>query len=352
MCMVSVIVPVYGVESYLPRCIDSILSQSYTDFELILVDDESPDSCGRICDDYARTDPRLKVIHQKNSGVSRARNAALDIASGQYIAFCDSDDFWDQEYLKRMIDEIQRTKADVVSCNYTVIDEMGDRCGTSTYPAGEETIGDLEARFDYLVCGILSGYRGWAIWTRLFRADIIHTHHIRFCPTCENYAEDLGFVFQFCCYADKLCSIHDPLYFYMTRQGSMMDSSKQILKLDQMNELSKFLHPLFRNTFSRHKVRRCFPMIHFMLMCPEYKKIACTPEYATLGQHSRSITDSKWYRSQLKKFPRCYRMLKHCFGLNLAKRSLLLASYAYHGSWKRFTVESAITYKWLVNDSN
>ena len=90
--MVSIIVPIYKVESYLPKCIDSILVQTYTDFELILVDDGSPDNCGIICDAYAEKDKRVRVIHQKNAGVSAARNAGIEAAKGEYISFIDGDD--------------------------------------------------------------------------------------------------------------------------------------------------------------------------------------------------------------------------------------------------------------------
>ena len=92
MPQISVIVPVYKVEQYLSACVDSILTQTFRDFELILVDDGSPDNCGAMCDAYAAQDPRVRVIHQQNGGLSAARNAALDIAAGEYVTFIDSDD--------------------------------------------------------------------------------------------------------------------------------------------------------------------------------------------------------------------------------------------------------------------
>ena len=93
MCEVSIIVPIYNVEKYLPRCIESILAQTFTDFELILVDDGSPDRCGEICDYYKKKDKRVKVIHKENGGLSSARNAGINIAIGDYIGFVDSDDY-------------------------------------------------------------------------------------------------------------------------------------------------------------------------------------------------------------------------------------------------------------------
>lgn len=103
MCEISIIVPIYKVERYLKRCVDSILNQTFTDFELILVDDGSPDNCGRICDEYAEKDNRIYVIHKENGGLSDARNAGLDYATGQYIIFVDSDDFVEPDLLEKPI---------------------------------------------------------------------------------------------------------------------------------------------------------------------------------------------------------------------------------------------------------
>ena len=114
----SIIVPVYKVEPYLRRCIDSILAQTFRDFELILIDDGSPDNCGAICDEYAAKDSRIIVIHQKNQGVSAARNAGLDIAKGTYLGFVDSDDWIEPEMYETMIATAKEKQVDVskVSC--------------------------------------------------------------------------------------------------------------------------------------------------------------------------------------------------------------------------------------------
>lgn len=98
MCVVSVIVPVYKVENVLHYCIDSILNQTYKDFELIIVDDGSPDRCPKMCDDYAKKDSRIKVVHKKNGGLSDARNAGMAVATGEYISFIDSDDYVSDDF--------------------------------------------------------------------------------------------------------------------------------------------------------------------------------------------------------------------------------------------------------------
>ena len=117
MLKLSVIVPVYKVEKYLRRCIDSILEQNYRDIELILVDDGSPDWCPEMCDQYQKKDKRVRVIHQKNSGVAVARNAGMRMATGDYITFVDSDDYIDREMYVSMFEIIEQYQCDVVMCD-------------------------------------------------------------------------------------------------------------------------------------------------------------------------------------------------------------------------------------------
>lgn len=111
--MISVVVPVYKVEKYLERCINSVLSQSYKDLEVILVDDGSPDKCGKICDEYAKKDDRVKVIHKENGGQSSARNIGIQEAKGQYISFIDSDDYLEKNAYETLIKVATTTNADI-----------------------------------------------------------------------------------------------------------------------------------------------------------------------------------------------------------------------------------------------
>ena len=123
--LISVIVPVYNVEQYIHQCVDSILSQTYKNLEIILVDDGSPDNCPAICDEYARNDDRVKIIHQENGGISAARNSALDLCTGEYIAFVDSDDWIESNAYEEMMSEMQKKDLDVVFCGVNVITADG-----------------------------------------------------------------------------------------------------------------------------------------------------------------------------------------------------------------------------------
>ena len=116
--LISVIIPIYNVEKYLRRCVDGILSQTYRNLEVILVDDESPDGCGAICDEYAAKDDRVVVIHQKNKELSGARNAGIDMAKGEYLAFVDSDDYVTDDFILRLYEAVATTGSDMAQCKW------------------------------------------------------------------------------------------------------------------------------------------------------------------------------------------------------------------------------------------
>ena len=116
--LVSVIVPIYKVEQYLTHCVNTIVNQSYSNLEIILVDDGSPDNCGKMCDEFASQDSRIKVIHKQNGGLSDARNAGIDVATGDYITFVDSDDYVMPNMIESLMKVIVNANADIVQCNY------------------------------------------------------------------------------------------------------------------------------------------------------------------------------------------------------------------------------------------
>ena len=115
---VSIILPIYNVEKYLDRCVDSLLNQTLKDIEIIMVDDGSPDNCPQMCDEYAKKDRRVKVVHKKNGGLGFARNSGLDIANGEYVAFVDSDDYVGLDMYKTLYDRAEVDKCDAVFCGF------------------------------------------------------------------------------------------------------------------------------------------------------------------------------------------------------------------------------------------
>ena len=220
--MISIIVPIYNVEPYLRRCVDSLLRQSYEDFELILVDDGSPDNCGNICDEYAAEDSRVRVVHKPNGGLSDARNAGLEIAQGEYIAFVDSDDWIAKDYLARLLAALLETDADICECDVfrTSGEETSSEQGT---PAVYKTIEALEQL-------IHDGVFRQHVWNKLYRREIIAD--ILFPKGKTN--EDEFWTYQVFGNAKKVAKISDVLYFYFQRPGSIMGENYSLKRLDAL----------------------------------------------------------------------------------------------------------------------
>lgn len=347
---VSVIVPVYNVEKYLRRCIDSILTQTFTDFELILVDDGSLDNSPAICDEYSQKDGRVNVIHKTNGGVSAARNCGLDIACGEYIAFCDSDDYWAPSFLDRLVHTLVSESADCAVSNYVAIDESGQMIRQTTIPEAIKNLTNPEERLQYLLQDILGGKSGWEVWKRLFRLDIIQDHKIRFCTTCSNYAEDLGFTLEYSLYAKRICSSNCCGYCYVIHDGSMMSRSKNEVKLSQLNEVSAQFGQKYEAVFRGSKYRKLYPLFHFLIMFTEYRKVVGNELYSTISHEIQKVENKKWNRKQTKGLCKCKKYLVSYYGKRVAQQMILFSHYCLHGNWKRFCIESAIAYRWFIKE--
>lgn len=213
---VSVIVPVYKVEDCLPACAESLLGQTFTDFELIFVDDGSPDGCGALCDGYATQDSRVKVIHQKNGGLSAARNSGLDIARGETIAFVDSDDVVAADYLEKLHAALEETGADMALCAVEDVDEalspLDER--VLTLPAAAGAFGGKELLAEFF--GPSSTYYTVA-WNKLYRREL--WQDLRY-PAGRIHEDDAVAHLLFW-QAEKVVCLADVLYFYRLRQGSI-----------------------------------------------------------------------------------------------------------------------------------
>ena len=214
--MVSVIVPVYNVEKYLARCIDSILAQTYQNLEIILVDDGSPDGCGKICDAYAQRDNRVVVIHKENGGLSSARNAGIEQAKGEFIAFVDSDDWLDCSYVEKLRTTLVETNADMAACMFCRVKNEKDQ-----RKFFNENIHVIEQE-KYVAVFSENSYAGYAC-NKLFKSDIIKSKDIRFDEKIFN-GEDFPFVLEYVHNVDKIVFIKQDLYFYFFRETGIMNS--------------------------------------------------------------------------------------------------------------------------------
>lgn len=224
---ISVIVPIYKVEQYLCRCIDSILSQSYRNLELILVDDGSPDACPEICDEYRKRDSRVKVIHKENGGLSEARNFGIELATGKYIIFVDSDDYIDSMMIEKMLKALIESNSDLCICNINYVDENGAILGSQNKISPIKN--GVYSRNDILESLVNDGYWFYVTaWNKLYKTDVFRKIRFR----VGKYHEDEFIIHEIIDCCDRIVCIEERLYSYVQREGSIMNTTYSIRNLD------------------------------------------------------------------------------------------------------------------------
>ena len=227
MDLVSVIIPVYNVEKYLVRCVESVKNQSYRNLEIILVDDESPDNCPAMCEQMAQNDNRIKVIHKKNAGLGFARNSGLEIATGNYVMFIDSDDWISKTHIENLYKAAIKSDADIAIGTHTNINSNGE---TSLHECslkekvyeGEEVVNDIllpligpdvSYEFDVQI--------NCSAWRSLYKMDVIKNNNLKFISERHAVSEDIFFNIDFYSYVKKAVFVNDPGYFYFKNLDSI-----------------------------------------------------------------------------------------------------------------------------------
>lgn len=220
----SVVIPVYKVEQYLKQCVDSVLGQKYQNIEVILIDDGSPDCCSQICDEYASKDVRIKVVHQENSGLSAARNAGIDIITGDYVLFLDGDDFWDdEEALSRLVERIKNTNPDVLNYSYKKYYEDSKKKVPqfADIPSMPVEYQDRLEQLDYITKDFL--YIASAC-NKLIRASIL-SEYMRF--EKGKLSEDVEWCARLLCYAKSFDFVCENFYCYRQRSTSITHTMQE-----------------------------------------------------------------------------------------------------------------------------
>ena len=222
--IISIIVPVYKVEAHIEKCLSSIKEQTLANFEVILVDDGSPDNCGKICDEVAATDTRFRVIHQENGGLSNARNSGLAISKGQYIGFVDSDDYIAPDMYEKLYKEIARTEADIVICDHFRV-EQGKPLPRTSFEKNKALT--PQETIKLLAEDELTSY----IWCKLYKKELFE--EVKF---TEGYNfEDLAILHELVHRATKIAYLHEPLYYYFINPKGL------IANLTTKNEYDHFI---------------------------------------------------------------------------------------------------------------
>jgi glycosyltransferase involved in cell wall biosynthesis len=264
---ISIIVPVYKVEPYIKKCVDSILAQTFTEFELILVDDGSPDNCGEICDEYARNDSRVKVIHKENGGQATARNAALDIAKGDYIGFVDSDDWIESDMYELLYDMCIKNDCDIANCS-SIIYFKNNTIKNGKHPL---TVHNRNQAMRAILEGELYDE---VVWTKLIKRSLLE--EIRF-PVGIAY-EDTAFTYHVIHKSSRVCCIGAPKYHYIKRDDSTMDRALKNIRIDGVliyDEMYQFIdkyYPDLRNLVALKLANCAMVILNLISSNPNFSK--------------------------------------------------------------------------------
>ena len=226
---VSIIVPVYNAEACLRRCVESVLNQEYADFELLLADDGSRDGSGRICDEYAAADSRVRVFHKENSGVSDSRNLCLDQARGRYLQFLDADDWITANATKLLVQAMEEHLCDLVISDFYRV--VGERVS----PKGDIDEVQVLSREEYAAHMMENpaNYYYGVLWNKLYRREIVERHHLRMDPAIS-WCEDFMFNLEYIRRAETFFALQVPVYYYVKTKGSLCTQGISISKTIQM----------------------------------------------------------------------------------------------------------------------
>ncbi|MBR3755234.1 MAG: glycosyltransferase [Clostridia bacterium] len=333
--LVSVIIPIYNVSDYLDACVESACRQSYTNLEIILVDDGSADDCPQKCDEWAKKDDRIKVIHKPNGGLSDARNAGLDTATGKYIYFLDGDDTIEQNLIETVVPYMENG-ADMVAFNWYRVWDNGVKKAMPYHVLGLWNLEVENSKIDFLFKILLNGKIGWEAWSRIYRREKIEKYNLRFVDNRRIFAEDLYFCLCYCSHAREIVSIDKCLYNYLVRSDSIMGVQSKKLNVGRMNELSKSVLEYW-NMFEDCKplVER-FPLAHFMITDIVIAQAARIFSDLSLPQLRRNImediTDISFFRANIKQIFNYRKYLFKIYSRSVAYEKLSFVAFLLIGS--------------------
>lgn len=334
--MISIIIPIYNVSQYLNECIQSVVNQSYKDFECVLIDDGSSDGCEMICDQWAQKDSRIKVIHQSNQGVSKARNRGIAEAQGEYIIFIDSDDWIDPNYLNELFQPIEKYNVDLVVCGL----QQQYNNGTFQNYSYKTGIIKIEKQFTNEFTDINKQFLLFGPVIKLYRKSIIQKHNIHFPPE-YTYGEDLIFNYNYLEYVKAIYIVNQCLYHYRIIGSGTLSSIKRINQFEidyaQWNILKDFFYR--KNLWNDNSIsylyhRLWWCMYDAILSFPErlrgksinyklqyIKQIVNITEVKQLPQYIKDIHTSKWIKICI-----CQRMYRLLWGIITFKHEINIIS--------------------------
>lgn len=325
----SVIIPIYNVSKYLDKCINSVLKQTYQDYEIILVDDGSTDLSGEICDVYAKKDQRIKVIHKKNGGLSDARNAGMGIACGDYYYFLDGDDYISERLLQITMNTIEEQQADMVVMNYTKLDEKGKILETVHFNNSSHNIEHVKQKYEYYIQTLLQYYQGWEAWNRVFKGSIIREHHILFTDNSRIFAEDLLFLMMYLQFAKKIVCTEEVLYYYLIRDNSIMSEKKKRFNAIQVTALAECFYDYLQKECSEHYFIERYSFIYGIILFNEGQN----KDQEILEKGFQEIKNSDFVRNMISQFFCNIKKLLGYFSMDYLQKLCQFCGQIYGNKW-------------------
>lgn len=313
--LISIIIPIYNVESYLATCLNSVINQTYKHLEIILVDDGSTDGCGEICDDYAKCDTRIKVLHKENGGLSDARNAGMAVAQGCFIGFVDGDDWIELDMYEVLYQAIRDNHADVAICGY--YEQIGDRI-IDEYATGEVLLYSGKEIVRKLLLNDTSYQICIAVWNRLYKRELIQDIQFPFGKLYEDivYSTEVLLKCDTCVYVDK-----KKYHYLLGREGSIIASGFRIQRLtDEIylkQKRTEFLldHGEVQLAKLSHEIMVHDMLLYYGIMC---KNKATYREYIKEYKYKlrKMKVDNKWSKTGMalvvfKISPKIWEMIIH-----------------------------------------
>lgn len=297
----SIIVPVFNVEKYLVRCLDSLVAQTYSDFEVILIDDGSTDSSGIICDSYAGR-YHFKVIHQQNQGQSAARNCGLNVACGEWIVFVDSDDWIEKDMLEELARQIRERPADIYGFNARKKYENGSPDKKLLYVVENETVvfDSEQQKFSFYFDRLMQYNIGWEACFHIYKRDIIECHSLRFIDTQQIFAEDYLFTFQYILYVRRFELICNIFYNYFQRRSSSMGNVDKQTVLPRLMRWGQYAYHAVSHAHLPY-FQKNFYKLYFLLLNYHIQYLLADQTKESIEQCLESHTNDRFHKNVFSK---------------------------------------------------
>lgn len=330
--LISIVIPVYNVEKYLKTCIESVLDQTYRDIEIILVDDGSTDSSGSICDEYAKKDSRITVIHKKNRGLGLARNSGMELVKGSFVTFLDSDDYISSTNIQELAEIVEKEGADTVLGGFSRVDVDGNVLAKEAYDFKIYSDKEVQSNFFPRLMGSSPTHKDSirpSVWNSMYSMDIIRKNNILFKSEREYAAEDIVFDIEYYRYAQKVVTISTASYNYRVTPGSLTQKYRPD-RFDKSVFLYKYIFARLKELgySGNASVRAARQLFVYTRMAIKQEVICRDRKFSEKYKQIRRIINDKFLRSVISNYPVEKLSLQPKVFLYLIKFRLSLLIYA------------------------